>query len=287
MAAPDDSALEQEATETQPMVENSHAPNQARPTTDDASNGAVDAPVVTGNSQVPQPTDEAVMLAYNASSKSSAQKPNFAYTGPYDIADYQFDPNPNWPPPVFIRQNAPPQERFYIENRWYSQWSYFDKRANENKRRYFSVQLFIGVGSVIVPSLVSLAAFNGDSTFRSGLDLASVVISLGIAIAATLESLNQYGEFWRSYRQAAEELQAEKTYYDMRSGLYNRNADPFSTFVQRCEEIMAKQNGRFIQSVERQQAEAEEQVDTILNDYRNTGDETSRTASAKTAAPAG
>lgn len=207
--------------------------------------------------------------------RTTSSMPAIPYTGPYDLEEYQIEPNPSWPPPIFIRKKATPQERFYIENRWYSQWTYFDKRANENKTRYFIVQLFIGVGSVVVPSLVSLAAF-AQGNIGQGLDVATVFLSLSIAIAATLESLNQYGEFWRSYRQAAEELLAEKTYYDMRSGMYYKNSDPFSTFVQRCEEIMAKQNGRFIQSVERQQAEAEQQIDSILSDYRDDDNDTDR-----------
>jgi len=183
--------------------------------------------------------------------------------------DYRLTPEAMWPPPVFIRKNIGPQERFYLEHRWYAQWSFFDKKASENKNKYLRLQVIIGVGSVTVPVLVGIRA---DGVYQEFLYLATVLISLSVAVAAAIENINKYGDNWRSYRQAAEDLKQEKSLYDVRSGRYADLPNPFVRFVERTEEIVAQQNGRWVQSVEKQQTQAAEQVDEILDGSGEEGD---------------
>ena len=59
--------------------------------------------------------------------------------------------------------------------------------------------------------------------------------------------------------------------FDVRTGRYANNADAFTRFVERCEEVMAQQNGRFIQTIEKQQAQATDQNQEVLAKYRETG----------------
>jgi len=182
---------------------------------------------------------------------------------PFNYEDYKLFPDAPWPPPIFIRKNVSPHERFYIENRWHAQWTFFDKKASENKRNYIRLQLIIGVGSVTVPVLVGIRV---EGLVREGLYLLTVFISLAVAIAAAIENINKYGENWRSYRQAAEDLKQEKSLYDIRAGRYADIPAPFARFVERTEEIIAQQNGRWIQSTEKQQSQASEQIQDILDD---------------------
>jgi hypothetical protein len=160
-----------------------------------------------------------------------------------------------------------PEEHYYLEHRWWSQWACFDKKAAENKRQYHRLQLMIGVGSVTVPVLVGIPPTSLDATAQTILYFATVVISLLVAISAALENIYQFGDNWRSYRNAAEELLQEKSIYDVRAGRYAGHGAPFTRFVERCEEIIAQQNGRWIQSQERQQQQAQQQAQEFMENY--------------------
>jgi hypothetical protein len=146
-----------------------------------------------------------------------------------------------WPPPLFVFPEAGDSERHYMRNRWQAQWLYYDKKAAENKRRYQLLQITIGVGSVAVPVMLG---------FGGPLATAATVISLLVAAAAAIENVKQYGANWRTYRQAAEELMREKSLYDSHAGPYARSKRPGIRFVERCEEIIAAQNGQFLQHQE-------------------------------------
>lgn len=195
-------------------------------------------------------------------------------------------PDSAWPPPIFIKKSAPPRERFYLEKRWHSQWSYYDSKATENKNVYFLYQRLVVIGALIIPALVSInstlarflaGVFNGgdesaEAMWRIGMDSITVMVSLMVAGAAALESLYKYGENWSSYRSAAEELQAEKNFYDMQSGPYANNANPFSTFVERVEGIVANQNGKYFQAVQQQLQKQGDENENIVASFKS-GDE--------------
>lgn len=182
------------------------------------------------------------------STESDTKRTNVsAVYGDYD--DYQLLPDAPWPPPVFVRQAITPQERYYIEHRWYSQWSFFDNKASQNKNRYYRTQLIVGIGSVTVPVLVGINATEPISS--TVLYFTTVIISLAVAMATAVESLYTFGDNWRSYRSAAEEMRQEKSLYDVKAGRYANNQQSFIRFVERCEEIIAQQNGRWVQSQEK------------------------------------
>jgi len=169
-------------------------------------------------------------------------------TGP-DTSDPSLNPNflePSgvWPPPIFLNAKASSQQqRYYVEHRWHSQWAFYDKKASHSKWWYQFLQMGIGVGSVIVPVLVG---FNTtDSGVNNGLQILTVVISLLVAAAAAVENVKKYGDSWRNYRAAAEELAREKSLYDMGAGPYRESQRPFLLFAERCEDVIAKQNGAF------------------------------------------
>ncbi|MAU11227.1 MAG: hypothetical protein CL607_15510 [Anaerolineaceae bacterium] len=187
-----------------------------------------------------------------------------------------FVPDPKWPPPILIDADAKTSERFYMEHRWYGQWKYYDERAEQNKGRYLLLQRIIVIGSVSVPVLISVgpsiqAGFEsvGDSA-RLILDMITIISSLAVAVAAGIERLYKYGEYWSSYRNAAEELMQEKALYDTRSGAYKDSETPFLDFVKFTEDIIAQQNGRWVQSRSNQYSDASRVAQGIMEGY---GDE--------------
>lgn len=148
-----------------------------------------------------------------------------------------------WPPPLFLLRTASDAERYYMKYRWQNQWQYYDSKASENKRNYQWLQLTIGIGSVAVPVLLG---FQGTFT------IIATVVSLVVAAAAAVENVKKFGDGWRSFRSAAEALQREKALYDVSAGPYRIAKRPFIRFVERCEDIIAQQNGQFMQREEQQ-----------------------------------
>jgi hypothetical protein len=241
----------------------SAVPATTAPSTNGNGNGAYHAPVTTVTTSAPAPAPTPAPTADTSG----------------DYSAYVLNVNTPWPPPVFARPSMKPEERFYLENRWFSQWNFYDRKANQSKANYLRLQQIIVIGSVIVPVLVAFGPnlvniFPDESAIvvRFVIDVITVVISTAVAVAAAWEGLHKYGDSWTTYRRAAEEMQQEKFTFDVRTGRYANNPDAFARFVERCEEIMAQQNGRFIQTIEKQQAQAAEQNQEILAKY-NKGDE--------------
>ncbi len=155
----------------------------------------------------------------------------------------------SWPPPLYVLRTAGESERFYMKYRWQAQWLYYDQKASECKKNYQMLQLVIGVGSVAVPVLLG---------FGGTMATVATVLSLVVAASAAIENVKKYGDSWRSYRQAAEQLQREKSMYDVSAGPYRSAKRPFTRFVERCEEIIGQQNGQFLQRPDDQQAQQQQ-----------------------------
>jgi uncharacterized protein YigE (DUF2233 family) len=111
-----------------------------------------------------------------------------------------------------------------------------------------------------VPVLVGLST--SDETARLALQLLTVFISLMVAAAAAIENVKKYGDSWRTFRTAAEELYREKSLYDVQTGAYRSSKRPFLLFVERTEDIVAKQNGAWStlheEQIRKQAAEPED-----------------------------
>ncbi len=156
-----------------------------------------------------------------------------------------------WPPPLFVMRTASDAERYYMKHRWQNQWQYYDSKATENKRNYQWLQLTIGIGSVAVPVLLG---FQGTFT------IVATIVSLVVAASAAIENVKKFGDGWRSFRAAAEALQREKALYDVSAGPYRIAKRPFIRFVERCEDIIAQQNGQFMQREEQQPQNQQQQA---------------------------
>jgi hypothetical protein len=166
---------------------------------------------------------------------------------PPAIADpslYTLTPASAWPPPIYVHPGASYQERYYMEHRWHSQWSYYDKKASEAKRLHQRFQIISAVGSVAVPPLIGLNAIG--SQVQTAMTVLTILVSSLVAAASAVENVKKYGDNWRSYRSAAEELLREKSLYDVYSGPYRKSDKPFLLFVERCEDVIAKQNGNWV-----------------------------------------
>jgi hypothetical protein len=153
-------------------------------------------------------------------------------------------PAGTWPPPIYVDAATSEQEKYYMEHRWYAQWEWYDQKATFFKKRYLLTQLTIGIVSGIVPALVAINS--PGLSIAQALQLVTIGLSLVVTAFTVWENVYKHGDNWRSYRGAAEELAREKVMYDMRAGQYKRVKNPFMRFVERCEDIIAKQNGQWL-----------------------------------------
>lgn len=164
-------------------------------------------------------------------------------------------PSGTWPPPIYLDHATTAQERYYMEHRWHAQWEWYDKRAAFFKKRHQRIQLVIGVGAGIVPALVAINT--NDPIAASWLKFATICLSLIVTTFTVWENVYKHGDMWRSFRSAAEDLAREKALYDMRASHYMRSKSPFMRFVERTEEIIAKQNGQWLnQHMQQEEGEA-------------------------------
>ncbi len=241
------------------------------------------APVMTQSVPATAPVSTNGNETYQVTTTVTPSAPTTAPTAQStgDYSSYVLSVNTPWPPPLFARPNMKPEERFYLENRWYSQWTFFDKKASDSKKRYLQLQQIIVIGSVVVPVLVAFGPnvttiIPASSTLiaRFFIDVATVIISTSVAVAAAWEGLHKNGDAWSTYRRAAEEMQQEKFTFDVRAGRYASEANAYTRFVERTEEIIAQQNGRYFQTIEKQQQQAAEQNQEILGKYRDQGETT-------------
>lgn len=176
-------------------------------------------------------------------------------------------PSGTWPPPIYVDESTNSQERYYMEHRWHAQWNWYDKRAAFFKKRHLRIQLVIGVGAGLVPALVAINTT--DPVAASWLKFVTICVSLVVTTFTVWENVYKHGDMWRSFRSAAEDLAREKSMYDMRAGQYKRVKAPFMRFVERTEEIVAKQNGQWLN----QQMPQEEGEATNAKQQHDKGDE--------------
>lgn len=232
----------------------------------------------------PQTSTESNMEAQAPASKITPMQPKQATQNITDKENPNFlEPAGVWPPPIYLdAETATKHERFYVEHRWYMQWSYYDNKAAEAKRVYQRLQLIIGIGSVTVPVLVGLTPVNDQGRYL--IQAVTVAISLIVAAAAAIENVKKYGDAWRNYRGAAEELAREKSLYDVGSGPYRQAQKPFLLFAERCEDVIAKQNGAFLALKEEKEVDkdGDGRPDTTTSSYSDHSTSTTPTSTPST-----
>jgi hypothetical protein len=161
-------------------------------------------------------------------------------------------------PVPYVSPKAPVSKRFrhYIQTRWYPQWKYYDQRAIFNKARHISLQIFVALGSVSVPILIGI---NFVPTWIPAL------ISGMVAAFTAIENVMKYGDNWRIFRSAAEGLNREKVLYEAMSGPYKATKAPFRMFVERCEDIIGEETGRYIERTEENENERAERMESDIS----------------------
>jgi hypothetical protein len=184
--------------------------------------------------------------------------------------------------PRFLSRRASPEQRIrhYIETRWHEQYTYYINRANRNRQQHLRLQLFIAVTAVLVPVLLgfnfnfinfanTLANTDGWwspyitvdnlNTWVAGINAVPAILSGLVAAATALENVQNYGANWRAFQYAADGLERERALFEANSGPYRKNKNPYRLFVERSEDVVAQETGRYFAREEPKNDEAEDE----------------------------
>jgi hypothetical protein len=153
-------------------------------------------------------------------------------------------------------------QREMLRARWLDQVKWMGGKANQARRRYYALRLITVVGGVTVPALISVSLSNAEPAWR----WATFVISLVVAIAASVEGLFQYGDRWRHFRRNSEILKSEGWQYLLGVGPYRKLTNPqdaYRAFTGRVEAILQEDVQGYMESVA--QSRSEERHDIFTN----------------------
>ena len=146
----------------------------------------------------------------------------------------------------------------YLRGRWLSQTLWHDRRASRAHRAYVALRLVTIVGGVLLPAAANVGgAKAGAEAGPWGVPAVVahwgiVVLSIAVAMAASIEGFFRFGERWRHYRRVAERLRAEGWLFAEGTGPYASAADAraaFAQFVARVEDILQGNVDRFFTTV--------------------------------------
>lgn len=140
----------------------------------------------------------------------------------------------------------------YLQERYYDQMNYYDKKSGFYQNRYKKFQWILIILSALTPII---AAFQGSKIFDmvicshslhiigENLNIIVVIISAIVAILTTGLKSFQYQELWVTYRLTQELLKPEIYYYQFNVGPYaDASIDKESLFVTRVETILDKEH---------------------------------------------
>jgi hypothetical protein len=128
----------------------------------------------------------------------------------------------------------------YVTARWlrYVQW--WDLRSRKSKACYQWLRILTVVGGAMIPALVGLR----ELQLLQGVDglfaIASIVVSLVVAISTGLEGVFRCGEIWREKRMATELLVSEGFSFLQLTGPYATltHQTGFKLFAQNVEDLI-------------------------------------------------
>ena len=129
----------------------------------------------------------------------------------------------------------------YMKDRVDNQIDWYDKKSAFNQKWFKRLQVIAILSASTIPFLAGYSS-GKDETIRVCIGILGLMVA---AITAAL-SLYKFQEHWLEYRTTCESLRHEKYLYLTQTVPYNVE-DAFSTFVQRIESLISKENTDWLQ----------------------------------------
>ncbi|MGI0492947.1 DUF4231 domain-containing protein [Alkalinema pantanalense CENA528] len=132
-------------------------------------------------------------------------------------------------------------QKYYLTARWLDQVLWIESRASQSRDWHYRLRVTAIIGSVLVPILVGInPGLEGGQ--KDAWRYLTTGISAVVAGATAIEQFFNYGERWRNYRRAAEELKSQGWQYFELCGPYNNTThrQGFSKFHEAVEDIIRR-----------------------------------------------
>ena len=129
----------------------------------------------------------------------------------------------------------------YINARWLKYVEWWDSRAAKAKWKYYASRSGVVVGSALIPALVGLRELSQLADVAWIFSVASIVVSLVVAVCGGLESLFGWGDIWREKRMAAELIKSEGfSFLQLAGGYaqYKTHQEAYKIFAQNVEDLI-------------------------------------------------
>jgi len=140
----------------------------------------------------------------------------------------------------------------YLNARWLKYVEWWDSRARQSKWKHLSLRSAVVIGGALIPALVGLREMKVLEPYGWLFAVASIVVSLVIAICAGFESLFGFGDIWREKRTAAEIIKSEGFSFLQLSGKYRdykSHAEAYQQFTSSVEDLITKEIKDYIVAV--------------------------------------
>ena len=133
----------------------------------------------------------------------------------------------------------------YLEERYYPQVNWYDKKAIYNQKVYKFLQCFIIILAAVTPILVVI---EGDFQKWSAV-VTSALVAIGTASLKTFK----FQENWINYRTTCETLRKEIHYFKAGIEDYHVSDDPAGVFVKRVESLISRENTLWLTAQEQKE----------------------------------
>src|SRR5262249_21578898 len=135
------------------------------------------------------------------------------------------------------------EKKEHIKARWLKYVEWWDSRASKAKWKYLALRSAVVIGGALIPGLIGLREVGVPQLDDWWFAVASIVVSLVIAICAGLESLFGFGDIWREKRTAAEIIKIEGFSFLQLCGRYKgyTHAQAYPEFAGNVEELIKKE----------------------------------------------
>lgn len=140
----------------------------------------------------------------------------------------------------------------FLRMRWLRQSVRAEKLARRLRSQFTLLRVMQIIGGALIPVLVSV---NVSGDIFTTLHLATVAISLLVAIVIAAEQFFHFGERWLHYRNVAEWLKIEGWNFlqlSGRYGSYKKYDDAYPIFATRVEEFLFEQEQTSIIDIQRE-----------------------------------
>ena len=135
----------------------------------------------------------------------------------------------------------------YINDRLDDQIKYYYLKSIEYKKKHENISL----ATIIISALIALVPAFIDilPNCKGIITFLSALLAATITVLQAIDKLKKYNDLFYQFRMTCEKLKQEKELYLYQSGEYKRTDEMTNEqlFVERCESIMATENGTWAQ----------------------------------------